>query len=398
MSFFEKGELKLLWPFYLEAFLATIFYISAPFMVLYFLSIGLPAWQIGIIMAVSPLAAFLFEIPTGAIADLYGRKFSVILGYILAGILYISITWARSFLLILILMFLTSVAFTLTSGSYEAWVVDLLKAKKKNLVSEFFSKRHSLFNLAFIFTGIIGAIVVAKFGLISVWLVSGLSFLLSAILFSFAGEIYKKRKVRIKDSFKDLVKQSKTSISYGFKHNVLFYLFGIMAIWGFLMAMTSSLSITPFLKGFGMQDAWFGYWFSATALFGVLVPLISMKLSKKYSQKTLLMITPIIFLIFGAFALFAFNLVFALILIFFFSIMVDFDTPLSNTYFQKFAPTKIRATLGSVRAMIMALTAAIGTLVAGFVISSIGARYALFLAGLFMIPVIFLYLKIKEKR
>lgn len=398
MRLFETGELKLLWPFYLEAFLATAFYISAPFMVLYFLSLGLVAWQVGILLAVMPLASFLFEIPTGAIADIYGRKFSVILGHILAAVFYILITWANNFYILLSLMFLMSIAFTLTSGSYEAWVVDLLKAKKKNLVSEFFSKRHSLFNLAFIFTGIVGAFFVARFGLVSIWIVSGFSFFLSAFLFSFSEEIYKKRKVHIRDSFKELRNQTKTSFSYGYKDHVLFYLFGIMCIWGFLMGLTNSLSTTPFLTGFGMKDAWFGYLFSAAAMLGVFAPWLSMYLAKKYNIKKVLMITPIAFLIFGTFALFAFNLVFAIILIFFFSVMVDFDTPLSNTYFHKFAPTKIRATLGSIRGMIISLTAAIGTVITGFIVSAMGAKYALFIGGLLMIPAIFLYLKINENK
>ena len=84
---FSKLELKLLWPFYLEAFLGTLLFITPPFMVAYLLNLGFTASKIGVLMALAPLAAFIFEIPTGAIADLYGRKISTILGWLLEGIL-----------------------------------------------------------------------------------------------------------------------------------------------------------------------------------------------------------------------------------------------------------------------------------------------------------------------
>jgi len=74
---FSKSELKILWPFYLESFLGTLLFILIPFEIVYFRSIGLSSTQIGFLIALWPLASLLFEIPTGAVADLYGRKFSV---------------------------------------------------------------------------------------------------------------------------------------------------------------------------------------------------------------------------------------------------------------------------------------------------------------------------------
>jgi len=80
--FFAKDELKLLWPFYFSKFVFTIFYVMIPFEVLYFLGIGFNLFQVGLITSAALLSTFIFEIPTGAVADLYGRKVSSIVGQV----------------------------------------------------------------------------------------------------------------------------------------------------------------------------------------------------------------------------------------------------------------------------------------------------------------------------
>ena len=64
MKFFKKNELRLLWPFYLDALLATILYIFPAFSILYFKDIGLSLFQIGLLGSAMSLSIILFEIPT----------------------------------------------------------------------------------------------------------------------------------------------------------------------------------------------------------------------------------------------------------------------------------------------------------------------------------------------
>ena len=86
MKLFSDGELKILWPFYLEYFISSLLYFMPVFMILYLSRLNFSFTQIGILLAIYPLTSLIFEIPTGAIADLYGRKFSVLFGYFIEGI------------------------------------------------------------------------------------------------------------------------------------------------------------------------------------------------------------------------------------------------------------------------------------------------------------------------
>lgn len=67
---FKKRELQHLLPFYIKTVLFCILITYFAFQIPYFLDIGFSVFQIGLITSVMLLAKFLFEIPTGAIADI----------------------------------------------------------------------------------------------------------------------------------------------------------------------------------------------------------------------------------------------------------------------------------------------------------------------------------------
>ena len=90
MKIFEKEELKTLWPFYLASFISASFFIYILFYVIFFQEF-LSFFQISVLLAVEMIAAFLFEVPTGAVADVFGRKFSVIIGLFLEVLVFIFI-------------------------------------------------------------------------------------------------------------------------------------------------------------------------------------------------------------------------------------------------------------------------------------------------------------------
>ena len=67
---------------------------------------------------------FLFEIPTGVVADTYSRRLSLIVGFLGMGVTWmlvgvISAPWA-----IIALWGLWGLSYTFTSGAYEAWITD----------------------------------------------------------------------------------------------------------------------------------------------------------------------------------------------------------------------------------------------------------------------------------
>lgn len=85
---------------------------------------GFNAMQLVLVGTALELSTFIFEIPTGIMADLKSRKLSVITGLILIGLGFFIEGLAPSFLIILLCQVLWGIGYTFTSGADEAWIAD----------------------------------------------------------------------------------------------------------------------------------------------------------------------------------------------------------------------------------------------------------------------------------
>jgi DHA3 family tetracycline resistance protein-like MFS transporter len=98
-----------------------------PVYVLYFRHYQINLFQIALLAAIFEASILLFEMPTGLLADIYGRRISVILSSIvslISGLIFIFVPFLAGFIVAEILGGLGE---TLRSGALEAWLVDSLK-------------------------------------------------------------------------------------------------------------------------------------------------------------------------------------------------------------------------------------------------------------------------------
>src|SRR5512136_2581712 len=86
--------------------------------------VGLNPLQLVLVGTTLEAAAFIFEVPTGVVADVYSRRLSVIIGMFLIGLGFIVEGAFPLFLPILLAQVLWGVGFTFTSGATQAWITD----------------------------------------------------------------------------------------------------------------------------------------------------------------------------------------------------------------------------------------------------------------------------------
>lgn len=101
--------------------------ITSAIWVLYLAFKGMSLIEIGILESIYHITGLIFEIPTGALADMYGRKFCVVLGRIVCVISCILMITSNSFLEFALAFILSCAAINLNSGAAEALVYDSLK-------------------------------------------------------------------------------------------------------------------------------------------------------------------------------------------------------------------------------------------------------------------------------
>jgi MFS family permease len=102
---------------------AVCFTVSAVYFVR---TVGMSPFQLVLVGTVMEGAIFLFEVPTGVVADTFGRRRSVVIGVVVQGVAMAAVGAVASFPAILAAYAVWGVGWTFQSGSLEAWITDEL--------------------------------------------------------------------------------------------------------------------------------------------------------------------------------------------------------------------------------------------------------------------------------
>jgi DHA3 family tetracycline resistance protein-like MFS transporter len=85
---------------------------------------GLNPVQLILVGTTLEISAFVFEVPTGIVADVYSRRLSIIIGYLLMGLGFLVEGFFPFFLPILLAQVIWGLGYTFTSGATQAWITD----------------------------------------------------------------------------------------------------------------------------------------------------------------------------------------------------------------------------------------------------------------------------------
>jgi DHA3 family tetracycline resistance protein-like MFS transporter len=115
------------YPLYLLIEIATSLIFSAIFTAsgVYQITVaGLTPLQLVLVGTTLELSVFLFEIPTGVVADVFSRRLSIVIGWMIMGTGFLLEGSIPLFPAILLAQVLWGLGYTFTSGATQAWVTD----------------------------------------------------------------------------------------------------------------------------------------------------------------------------------------------------------------------------------------------------------------------------------
>lgn len=93
----------------------TVYYVTA---------VGMNPLQLVLVGTVLEITEFVFEIPTGVIADIFSRRLSVIIGMFVTGAAFVLIGIVPRFEVVLLGQVIYGIGATFISGAREAWIAD----------------------------------------------------------------------------------------------------------------------------------------------------------------------------------------------------------------------------------------------------------------------------------
>jgi DHA3 family tetracycline resistance protein-like MFS transporter len=91
---------------------------------------GLGPLELVLVGTVLETTVLLFEVPTGLVADVYGRKRSVVIGYGLIGFGFVLESTTLDFATLLLAQVVWGIGATFISGAQEAWIADEVGVKR----------------------------------------------------------------------------------------------------------------------------------------------------------------------------------------------------------------------------------------------------------------------------
>ncbi len=382
------------WTFYLTSYLnSSLSAVFGALFIVYLLSINFEPAQIGILLGTQRVATIASELPTGIFADKFGRKKSVLLSFFFSAVLSIFWLLSKNFPILLIVSALGGVAFTFQSGAKESLMIQALKCgqddKKRNLIF----KKISLWSNVGLLSGGLIAFGLALVQTRLIWVASiCLNLLLFFVFLVFIKEEPQLTENRAKDTKKIAFTNFIHSIKGVSPFLAITFIFGVAtSIYG--------LSFPIFFKKFlGFPDYYFGILGSLSALAGIAGIMIMSKVFEKrgfsYAANLLVFPMAMLFIAFGVlrplgFILAAFLLIGGLINGWF---------PVFQSFFNKFIPEKIRATVLSTNSTISLAAIALGEIAGGFLLKVLKPNSLIALSSVFLLLLLPLLWKIKKRQ
>jgi MFS family permease len=323
---------------------------------IYLFTRGFSLIELGILEGIFHLTTFIMEIPTGIIADLWGRRFSRFLGRIIFLISLGIMFWSYSFTLQLIGFIITAIGYNLESGAGEALLYDSMKELG---IEKKYKKTAGYNNLIFeaggILSFLIGGYFAVHMGYTWVFIPSMIICIVSIMLAYSLHEpsITKHEQTRLRKMgwIKAMIVQTKESLKVVKERpKIAFLILFSELIFMFLTSLFFYLQ--TYWKSDGWDEFQIGIVLAATAVMSAISGLKGHSIEKKIGERGILLFAPLLLMI----ALWGIALTPYASFFFIITGLIDGLLYVAiQDYINKMIPSERRATVLSFQSMIFSL-------------------------------------------
>jgi MFS family permease len=345
------------------------FDLSASIWVLYLVSKGLPLWQIGFLEGVFHIVSFLSEIPSGAIADVLGRKRAMIISRISTTIASALMLCTNSFWLMILSFALSAWGYNFLSGSEEALIYDSLKeAGKKDKFLKVSGRLEMILNISQSVSLLLGGIL-AEVSFFYCYLLASVISILSLIPCLFLIEPHQNREMAVNKKLISAqlvnafqyMKKDKRVIEILLSYSIIFTLYMISYYYG-----------QQYLSQLGFSNNKIGLIMFFVGIMDCIGAAISEKIAKNYGEYA--KVISILLIALGTFGVAAGNVPIVVICFGVMGFAVTMLYPIQSEALNNIIPSEQRATIISANSMIYSMYMLVLFPMAGFLGDTYGLK------------------------
>jgi len=358
---------------------------------------GLNLLQINLVNLFFMIGVVLMEVPTGAYADLIGRKKSFVLSCFIFGTGMLIYYFSSSFWWFVVAELVSAAGVAFMSGSLEAWLVDSLKHHGFNgNLNDIFKRDIQVNEIGMMMGGLIGGYI-GTVNLALPWLCGAIGTFLVGFfcLFMMREDYFLKNEN--KPGFGTMKTIISESVQYGIRNKSILYIVIFGAVYTFTIQGPNMQWQILFGKDFGLSTVKLGWIYAGITLCILVGSQLSgwlLKILKK--EKHALMASQIV-LALGIFAASRFVILTPVLMGFLMSeIGRGLFSPLKKSYLNKRIPSKTRATIISFDSMIEKMAAALGLILSGIIAKNFSISLAWLILSLILLVSIPFLLKFKN--
>jgi MFS family permease len=350
--------------------------------VLFLLSNDLSFKQILLLQAIHAIIITVMEVPTGAFADVFGRKKTLISGSLLVttGCFFYCIGSKFAIFALGELLWATGAA--IISGADDALLYDTLKQKRAE--DQYKKVIGNIWSLIFLFEGA-GSILGGFLATISFRIPIYATFIsfLTAVIIAFT---FQEPEVYTRESeARFMFKQMKESVSYTIKKKILSLLI-LYASVNYILYAIGFYFYQPYMKAVGINISLFGVIYLVYNCMSALGSKYASEIEGKIGTINTILLTSI--LRYVPFILMAtFMSTYSVVLLFSVGLSVGLAGPLFSFYINKHTPSEKRATIISIAAMSRTIGFSLLSPLFGWLADLYSFYFSIFLSGILLLVI-----------
>jgi len=338
------------------------FMVAMPIIVLFFQEHGLTLTEVMILQSIYSFSVALFEIPSGFIADIFGRKKTIVFSTIFTFIGFLVFSFFGGFYAFAIAQVLVGIGGSLMSGSDSAIIYDtLLETNSKTTYTKIEGRSYAIGNFSEAFAGILGGFLAVGSIYMPIYVQTSILFFSIPIAFTLIEPTMHKEN-KLDRSFKAVLEVVKFAMVDNQKLKWLIIYSSAMGVATLSMAWFAQ----PFFKSINIPLAYFGILWAVLNFSAGITSFNAHQLDKKDNNYKMLfyislsMSTSFIFLGYNA-------SVFGLIFILLIYLLRGIVTPILRNAINENTTSNKRATVLSVRSLIIRISFAISAPILGYI-------------------------------